>query len=671
MTMNNHTETARSQLFRSEDGSVSFISLVIVLGMAVLIGFVGNMASETIERQKLQNAADATAYSQAVWLARGMNTVCTLNHIMGELTSIVVIIEALGGPEAEGDDFHSWQLQDEKEVNEEIITFSASAPNLYDVSDWERVFDFVDLLVFSHQKHKCGAAIYDSEVNLKVHGVACLLGKNVGNACYIAAKIFTPAAAILMPIGRGIHEAMKVYMKWITWEMNMIRGIENVVPNIASMKAPLRKAIYALSLLTNSIPGQFHNLDDRNCILSKNAEYFRDYYSRQYYPLESVFYATHGLPVIPEPWEKKEIKGVLYDAHPWKGDSLFGGFLEFVGKQVRSAISAINTFDDWLPGFGSAKRRINRARDRFNQVFGDKQNLGWECNPSKKKLEDVDVEYEQHTQWVRATYPYVDMYRTPLRNVFAVLVLSNFKTYFTAWTNRYTLNESYSLHANGARMSVMPETKYHEIVKGNEPWTKDANRADNYFSVIVAAEGKQQPSVFSPHYFKKASQNGAVAISQAMIYNLNGRGDSSNFAKPGDTSSKIQPNTGWDTLQWNPAMWDSELTIEDGEKNVNIKAKEWKHGPEGGDISGIAKSIGNLLSGGGNFPPSFESDFLETAFTLDAPACASVRLNWQSKLRPLTQASVRRLLDDRRVNGNVESHCSPIQSGDGTLFMTH
>ena len=48
-----------------------------------------------------QNAADAVAFSSAQWMARGMNAATATNHLLGEVTAITVVIEGLGGPEAD------------------------------------------------------------------------------------------------------------------------------------------------------------------------------------------------------------------------------------------------------------------------------------------------------------------------------------------------------------------------------------------------------------------------------------------------------------------------------------------------------------------------------------------------------------------------------------------
>ena len=76
------------------------MTCVAILGLMVLAGFVGNAGHVVTTKVSTQNAADAIAFSSAQWMARGMNAVTATNHLLGEVTALVVILEGLGGPEA-------------------------------------------------------------------------------------------------------------------------------------------------------------------------------------------------------------------------------------------------------------------------------------------------------------------------------------------------------------------------------------------------------------------------------------------------------------------------------------------------------------------------------------------------------------------------------------------
>src|SRR5262245_467933 len=64
------------QLRRSSSarhGKLTLVTLIAILGMAVIIGFLGNAGYVVTEKMNTQNAADAIAFSSAQWMARGMN----------------------------------------------------------------------------------------------------------------------------------------------------------------------------------------------------------------------------------------------------------------------------------------------------------------------------------------------------------------------------------------------------------------------------------------------------------------------------------------------------------------------------------------------------------------------------------------------------------------------
>ena len=86
-------------LHAREEGMLSLASLFVVLGFLVLIGLLINAGTTTSRKVETQNAADAVAYSAAVEMARGMNSVTAVNHLIGELTALVVLIHTLGGDE--------------------------------------------------------------------------------------------------------------------------------------------------------------------------------------------------------------------------------------------------------------------------------------------------------------------------------------------------------------------------------------------------------------------------------------------------------------------------------------------------------------------------------------------------------------------------------------------
>lgn len=95
--MSGETGVARRQgLHADEDGMLSFVNLLAVILFLMLLALVGNVGRTVNEKIEVQNSADAVAYSSATWMARGMNSVTAVNHLIGELMSFVVLYDAIG-----------------------------------------------------------------------------------------------------------------------------------------------------------------------------------------------------------------------------------------------------------------------------------------------------------------------------------------------------------------------------------------------------------------------------------------------------------------------------------------------------------------------------------------------------------------------------------------------
>jgi hypothetical protein len=85
------------ELHGKEEGMLSLASLFVVLGFLVLIGLLANAGMTASRKLETQNAADSVAYSAGVEMARGMNSITAVNHLIGELTALAVLIHTLGG----------------------------------------------------------------------------------------------------------------------------------------------------------------------------------------------------------------------------------------------------------------------------------------------------------------------------------------------------------------------------------------------------------------------------------------------------------------------------------------------------------------------------------------------------------------------------------------------
>jgi len=82
---------------RRRPGQVALISLFAVFTLLLLLVGVLNVTRVTATKMEQQNAADATAHAAGIELARGMNAVTVLNHLITELNALGALAMSFGG----------------------------------------------------------------------------------------------------------------------------------------------------------------------------------------------------------------------------------------------------------------------------------------------------------------------------------------------------------------------------------------------------------------------------------------------------------------------------------------------------------------------------------------------------------------------------------------------
>ena len=80
------------RLHRSEHGTISILSVFAVLLLAMLLGMVMNVGHHVDGKIRMQNAADAVAYSGAVVIARGLNTLAFTNHLLSDVFALTAFM---------------------------------------------------------------------------------------------------------------------------------------------------------------------------------------------------------------------------------------------------------------------------------------------------------------------------------------------------------------------------------------------------------------------------------------------------------------------------------------------------------------------------------------------------------------------------------------------------
>lgn len=218
----------------TRQGKFSLVMLIAILGMMVIIGFVGNCGYVVTEKMNSQNAADAVAFSSAQWMARGMNAVTATNHLLGEVTGLVVVMEGLGGPEADSQmEAYPLQASVPDDVNRTLADMAYVQGNSIYGTDLVGKVDkpFVkaivkDLVSKKDKKHKAFATIYDSKVVLKRAVTPRLIAKFLANWLFLVPPPWGYLAAAGAYITHGVADEQ---LFEIGLEYVILEGLEQLV----------------------------------------------------------------------------------------------------------------------------------------------------------------------------------------------------------------------------------------------------------------------------------------------------------------------------------------------------------------------------------------------------------------------------------------------------------
>ena len=267
---------------RNEEGGTIISLLIAVLCLFLMVGYMTNMAAETIERERIQHVADSFAYSSAIWSARGMNTVSSLNHLMGEKTAYAVVHNALAGPEIS---FESCSKEREIDsyLNSGDVRSDAPNPKKEQKDDIRNLInDFTDeYYPFENdRKHYAGAAVYDSKVTLKYQLAKALQCKMLGT--WLIREGDSDKSLFFCPIaGRIIHEGEDFFLG-INSFMNMDSYL-NSLDEMPSGEEFQKKIDNSLKQVGGNVSNQSSEMDeiqkDLNVICEELESRFTDFKS--------------------------------------------------------------------------------------------------------------------------------------------------------------------------------------------------------------------------------------------------------------------------------------------------------------------------------------------------------------------------------------------------------
>lgn len=689
----------------NRDGKITLVTLVAILGLIVLAGFVGNAGHVVTAKVATQNAADAVAFSSAQWMARGMNAVTATNHLIGEVTALVVVIEGLGGPEAdEGLEDYPIENKSVDMINQKLKDaapikggYGASAFTSADKAFLKVAIGLISPDDEKKAKHKAFATIYDSKRILKRDLRKRLMIKTIANAGFFVPPPFgwaTMAAAYIAHADSN-YEIGKDVKEWL-----ILEGFEFLVTKVKPIKVGIleNQLIPALVKHGDLLAGRAINTGPvRTSVVNAGISDSLDRLGKVY-GVDAAIYpgaTTWTLPIEREPeastnrgsknqneqpgWGTDELKvesaddiisdlkDSVEDQQEKISDRIAILGLELGPKTIitQDSIAELEKkIDDLLDSDpkGPLRDKIVAEKEKIRKLKEIKLKRIQELNQQSKQLDrefekmkalvesagaiqnvpgnlsikgipqdKLNQSEERYTQWVRATYPYVDAFRAPIMTKFKDhLEKCEAADHYQKWTNRYTLVKAWQFRSGyrfkGEKGSSQPgkwtkdpkDPKSKPLTmyvmqgaypqqragsrdrKGQEKWTKDTKEgkqeAEKLFTVVSMTNRELEP-LFSPVLYKVPSEDGITTFAQAIFYNGNKQSPAA-----ADAKLKVQADLGWDTLNWTPGA----------------SVPEW-----------------------GAEPTKTEDDkWPWTVFKgeKDKFAPASATLNWQAKLMPVTQS---------------------------------
>jgi len=230
-----------------EDGLVSLVSTLAVLGLLVLFAILANVGKSVNQKIEVQTGADAAAATAANQFARGMNEVTAINHMIGELHGLVVIHHAFGGDELEGT----------KQVPETPVDVKYRLRLSYELAnalaDEETQFVLDQSYEQIKKEPEVGGAIWDCQIRLKKVASWAYTVHAVGGFI-VRFKVIPLIGPILQAIGHAIAGAASAFEGKALAEWYTLHGISQVVQNTQMLKEQIQTALipglnaYALAI---------------------------------------------------------------------------------------------------------------------------------------------------------------------------------------------------------------------------------------------------------------------------------------------------------------------------------------------------------------------------------------------------------------------------------------
>jgi len=488
-------------LHRDQSGMMTMANVVCVLLSVLLFTATLNnshVANRSVERQ---SAADAIASTAGVWIARGMNSITATNHLMGEMLSMVILHEALGGKKQENgvsaDDGPNKSKEAErprklKRRDAELklwyqAALAASRSGLIRAPD-ENIFELVYQRSGGSSDILAEATLLDSKMKLKEWLIRTYQG------------MVLAAALKAIPYTRAAGEALEVVMQLLELKIQQeyltLKAIHGIADQLLPVKLLLRDSMlpYAKSYTTDVV---------RTTPLMARA-------------------AAERIGAM---------NNVRADVFPYLG-----------GLQMPVQIDPL---------------ALSHQLPVTDLSVPEPDPLGCGC-PSVRSAVSWD-QVSKMTQLARATFPWVNYHRKPVLDAMsATLHLADTKEFYFHWTNGYSkfiVQEQQEPNGSDpdSHLGLYVLKGYDGPDKGYELWNlaEHSQLTDEYFTLLGLAWQKR-PSVIGSPVFRQQHPDGMLSYAMVLLYNGNEQQRPQYRIDP--TCKRIVPirqaNTGMDTLNY-------------------------------------------------------------------------------------------------------------------------
>lgn len=501
-------DCARRSWLASEDGMVSFVAMVAVLFFVILLGLVGNVGLTVNQKIEVQNAADSTAYSSGVFMARGMNTVTARNHMIGELLALVVLHHAILGPEGDVGPpatptnllnvrFQNSPIDDRNLWLEKLTLFGAY---------WGAKLTSIPFFG--------GPDLWDDGIYDRVHE---------GPESYEGATVFRSKARLMKLLTSS-------YRVWT---------LGRVLASWPGRTAVWFKVTFA-SLIPNFPAGdrardECERVGKYLCDVSTD---FAEKIDAEWRILNSMSALARAMAV-----PKMALRPMITLMHQQNHIDVY--LMRDKHQELLDTLAQENAVTN-VTYFG----RLGSTGGYFNSGTGLQPILPLRTEPP-------NLPQIRKSQLVRATWPWVNYWRRrPMELFRATLRLSRAAHHYKDFTNQFTLElaqelKAHSPHVDLYILSGLDLTDPNKG-KGREPWTRRGAHSlrDRLFTHVGFAR-RDRPPLASSGFFRPENEDGFVCYAQAIVYNANPQ-------DPQPVAGQFQPLVGWDTLNWSNRVLEYE-----------------------------------------------------------------------------------------------------------------